>query len=80
MGGIFVFSQKCPSLEDKLYGIGDGGISPSTRLEFFFFFFFLLFCVLVAGLIMKSTPDRLRGEKETNFNSCMSKTGRFYTF
>ena len=59
--------------------LGMGDFPPLPVLSSFFFFF-LLFCVLVAGLIMKSTPDRLRGEKETNFNSCMSKTGSFYTF
>lgn len=38
MRGIFIFSQKCSSLEDKLYGVGDGEISPSTCLEFSSFF------------------------------------------
>lgn len=32
MRGIFVFSQKCPSLEDKLYGVGDGKIPLFTHL------------------------------------------------
>ena len=38
MRGIFVFSQKCPSLEDKLHGVGDGKIPLFTHLEFFFFY------------------------------------------
>ena len=55
--------------------LGMGEFPPLPVLSSFFFFF-LLFCVLVAGLIMKSTPDRLRGEKETNFNSCAQSPHR----
>lgn len=65
MGGIFVFSQKSVLVWRINYMVfGDGEFPPLPVLSSFFFFFFLLFFVLVAGLIMKSTPRQIKGEKK----------------